>query len=316
MNKLFCFGFGYSAEFLADTLIKEGGWTIAGTTRTKDKRVAIREKNIEAFYFDADDDMPLADPLYMMRDTTHILISTPPSDVGDPSFETHAHEISKISSLKWVGYLSSTTIYGDRNGGWVDEESEVRPTSKRGSRRLRAEQQWLSLHRNHNIPVHIFRLAGIYGPNRNALDSVRAGSARRIIKPGHAFSRIHVADIAQSLRASMEKPNGGSIYNLADDLAAPSYEVITYACELLGKTPPDIIPFSDADLAPITLSFYADNKRIKNDKIKTELGVKLKYPTFRDGLDAQLKAEKDLAAKGLSATWQGINKTALQGYRE
>lgn len=270
--------------------MQAGNWRVSGTTRDKEKRQGLRARGITAHIFDYD--MPLADPLYAMRDITHLLISTPPDDDGDVAFNLHAQDIARLQNLEWIGYLSTTGAYGDREGGWVDEHAEIRPTTKRGSRRVRAEEQWLSLQYTTGIPVNIFRLAGIYGPGRSALDSVRAGVARRINKPGHAFSRIHVEDIVQVLRAAMENPKGGEIYNLADDLPAPSHEVIDYACQMLGLVSPQLIPFDKADLAPITLSFYSDNKRIKNDKIKKELGVRLKYPTYREGLNACLDAEE------------------------
>lgn len=291
-NNLFCFGYGYSCDWLGHALRAEGGWSMAGTTRDNDKRRQMKEHGIRSFLFDFD--QPLEDPLLFLRDTTHLLISTPPDDEGDPAFRLHAEDILRLKNLQWVGYLSSTAVYGDRDGAWVGEDSERRPSSKRGSRRLKAEEQWLSLQREHGLPVHIFRLAGIYGPGRSALDSVRAGIARRIKKEGHAFSRIHVEDIVQVLRASTQKPNPGQAYNIADDRAAPSYEVIEYACTLLGLTPPPLIPYEEADLAPITRSFYADNKRIKNERIKQELGVDLKYPTFIEGLKACLAMENNM----------------------
>jgi len=280
---LFCFGYGYSCDYLGASL-KQQGWAISGTTRDRDKRASLREMGVKAYLFDYE--TPLADPLYMMRDVTHVLISTPPNDDGDPTFLAHAQDILKLPNIEWVGYLSTTSTYGDRDGGWVDEASEARPSTKRGSRRLRAEDQWLSLYANHNVPVHIFRLAGIYGPGRSALDSVRSGIARRIDKPGQAFSRIHVEDIVQTLLASMKAPRAGEVYNVCDDMPAPSHEVIYYACSLLGIEPPPLLPFDRADLAPITRSFYTDNKRVRNDKIKIELGVRLKYPHYKAGLKA------------------------------
>ncbi|MDH5723250.1 MAG: SDR family oxidoreductase [Alphaproteobacteria bacterium] len=290
MNKhLFCFGYGYCGEYLTRELLKEGGWTISGTTRDQEKRQDLRAKGIKVHIFDFD--TPIPDPLYVLSDVTHLLLSIPPDDEGDPCYNQYLQEIISLQNLEWVGYLSTTGAYGDRDGGWVDEKSEARPTTKRGSRRWKAEQKWLSLFKTHKIPVHIFRLAGIYGPGRSALDSIRAGIARRIDKPGHAFSRIHVEDIVQVLKKSIENPRGGEIYNLSDDMPAPSHEVIEYACQLLGMKVPPLIPIEDADLAPITLSFYKDNKRIKNDKIKTELGVKLKHPDYKEGLRACLAAE-------------------------
>lgn len=287
---LFCFGHGYCCDYLGQTLMAAGGWRISGTTRDSDKKELMRDRGIRPFTFS--EDHPLADPLYILRDVTHILISTPPNDEGDPSFLMHAQDICTLKNIEWIGYLSTTGAYGDRAGGVVDETSEVRPTSIRGTRRAKAEEQWLSLFKSHDLPVHVFRLAGIYGPGRSALDSVRAGVARRIDKPGHAFSRIHVDDIVQVLQASIAKPAPGNIYNLCDDEPVPSHMVIDYACKLLGLPSPPLIPYEKADLAPITRSFYADNKRVSNEKIKTALGVQLKYPSYREGLQACLAEEK------------------------
>jgi len=291
INKhLFCFGYGYTCDYLGHALSRaQTPWDFSGTTRDQEKRKALSDRNIKTFLFDFD--TPLPDPIYMLRDVTHILISTPPTDNGDPTFIAHAHDMVKLPNLEWIGYLSTTGSYGDRDGGWVDETSYARPSTKRGSRRLKAEEQWLSLFHSHKLPVHIFRLAGIYGPGRSALDSVRSGVARRIDKPGHAFSRTHVEDIVQVLKSSMDNPKAGEIYNVCDDTPAPSHEVIDYACQLLGIESPPLMPFDSVYLAPITQSFYADNKRIKNDKIKSDLGVVLKYPDYKTGLQGCLDAE-------------------------
>ncbi len=293
-KKLFCFGYGYTCDYLAHGLMadKAQAWEIGGTTRDLEKRAFLRSVGIKAHLFDYEH--PLGDPYFILDGTTHLLISTPPDDMGDPTFAMHAADLMRIPTLEWVGYLSTTGVYGDRAGGIVDETSEVRPNSKRGSRRLQAEEQWTSLLMESGFPLHIFRLAGIYGPGRSALDSVRAGVARRINKPGQVFNRIHVEDIVQVLLASMAKPNPGAAYNLSDDDPVPSHEVILYACQKLGITPPPLIPYNEADMAPITRSFYSDNKRVANNKIKAELGVSLKYPSFREGIDGCLEAEKTL----------------------
>lgn len=290
MKKLFCFGFGYSCEYLAHDLKNTGQWSFAGTTRSLAKRTKLENMNIETHIFDLEH--PLIDPFRILKDVTHVLISTPPNDEGDPAFLIHAEDILSLPSLEWLGYLSTTGVYGDRAGGWVDEDSEIRPTSKRGDRRVKAESQWLSLLKSRDLPVHIFRLAGIYGPGRSALDTVRAGVARRISKPGHAFGRIHVEDIAQILQKSMENPKTGEIYNVCDGNPAPSHEVIEYACELLNRPCPPMIDFEDADLAPITRSFYMDNRRVNSNKIKNDLGITLKYPDYKSGLEACLDAEE------------------------
>ena len=289
-KKLFCFGYGYTCDYLGHTLQEMGGWQISGTTRDLEKKEELRARGIKAHIFDYEH--PLGDPNAILDGVTHILISTPPSDEGDPTYLMHAEDILQIPTLEWVGYLSTTGVYGDRDGGWVDEESEIRPTSKRGTRRAIAEEQWFSLAQTNNLPVHSFRLAGIYGPGRSAIDSVRAGSARRIEKKGHAFNRIHVEDIVQVLIASIARPNPPSWYNLSDNNPAPSHEIISYACELLQRPVPELIPFEEADMAPMALSFYKDNKRVRNDKIKEELGVELKYPDYKSGLEACLRAEE------------------------
>ncbi len=288
-KKLFCFGYGYSCDYLGHELMQRGGWTISGTTRDQEKQQILRARGVEAHLFDGEH--PLVDPFHMLEGTTHLLISTPPGDEGDPSFLHHAQDILRTTSIEWVGYLSTTGVYGNRDGEKVYETSEIRPTSQRGSRRVLAEEQWSSLLKSDNLPLHIFRLSGIYGPGRSALDSVRAGVARRINKPGHAFGRIHTEDISNVLLASFERPQPGQAYNVCDDEPAPSHEVIAYACELLKRPLPPIVNFEDADLSPMARSFYMDNRRVQNAKIKEELGVNLKYSNFRAGLEGCMAAE-------------------------
>ena len=288
-KKVFCFGYGYACDYLGHELLNQGGWNVAGTTRDREKQAALKARGVEAHIFDYE--QPLVDPLSALKGTTHLVISTPPDDDGDPAFLMHADDILRISSIQWVAYFSTTGVYGDRGGAWVDETSELRPTSKRGSRRVKAEEQWLSLFQSSGLPVHVFRLAGIYGPGRSALDSVRAGMARRINKPGHMFGRIHVEDIVQVLLASMAQPKPGEIYNVTDGNPAPSHEVIAYACELLGRPVPPLVEFEEANLAPITRSFYMDNRRVHNEKIKNNLGVKLRYENYKKGLEGCRDAE-------------------------
>lgn len=190
-----------------------------------------------------------------------------------------------------VGWAISTTgVYGDRGGGRVDETAALTPSGERGRRRVAGEAGWLELHRRHGLPVHVFRLAGIYGPGRSALDTVRAGRAQRIDRPGQVFSRIHVADIVETLRASMARPDPGAVYNVCDDDPAPPEAVIAYACRLLGIAPPPLVPFDRAELSAMARSFWDDNKRVDNRRIKQELGVRLLYPGYREGLAALLAA--------------------------
>lgn len=284
---LFCFGLGYTAGFLSRALRTEG-WRVLGTGRGADPREAMTAEGIEMRLFDRAH--PLADARALLARATHLLSSVPPDDDGDPVLDLHREEIAAARGLRWIGYLSTTGVYGDRAGGWVDEEAALLPTGERGRRRVDAEAQWLDLQRRHGLPVHIFRLAGIYGPGRNALDAVRSGRAQRIVKPGQVFSRIHVSDIAQVLRASMAKPEPGAIYNVCDDDPAPPADVIAFACDLLGVPPPPPVPLEQAKLSEMALSFYADSKRVSNRRIKDKLGVRLLYPSYRDGLPALITA--------------------------
>ena len=280
-RRLFCFGLGYSAQHLAATLAAHG-WQIAGTVRTEEAAAALREKGYAVHLFDGG--TPLANAASVLAGTTHLLASAPPGADGDPVLRHHTAEIVALPDLRWAGYLSTTGVYGDRGGGWVDETADRTPTGARGRRRVAAEDAWLALHREHGLPVHLFRLAGIYGPGRSALDTVRSGRAHRIVKPGQVFSRIHIDDIAAVLRASIERPNPGAAYNLCDDEAAPPQDVIAFACTLLGVEPPPEVPFEAAELSEMARSFYRDNKRVSNRRIHDELGVTLRWPTFREGL--------------------------------
>lgn len=283
---LFVFGLGYSARLLAQELLAEG-WTVAGTCRSDATAAELAGLGIEAVPFDRA--RPLADAAGLLARTTHLLSSVPPDGRGDPVLSCHGAAIGGAPKLRWIGYLSTTGVYGDRQGGWVDEHAPRRPTGARGRRRVLAENAWFALGRRCGVPVHSFRLAGIYGPGRSALETVRRGRARRLVKPGQVFSRIHVADIAQVLRASIAAPSdAGRAYNVCDDEAAPPQEVIRQACALLGVTPPPEEIFDPATLSPMARSFYRDNKRVSNQRIKAELGVTLRYAHYRDGLAALL----------------------------
>ena len=283
---LFCFGLGYTALALARRLQAEG-WRIAGTCREAGRQEELARLGIAARLFDRD--RPLADARSLLAGFTHLLSSVPPDEAGDPVLDLHGPDIASRSALAWIGYLSTTGVYGDRQGGWVDEESALRPTGERGRRRVAAEAGWRAL--GQRLPVHIFRLAGIYGPGRSAFDALRARRAQRIEKSGHVFSRIHVADIVQVLHASMARPRAGAIYNLCDDDPAAPADVIAHAAALLGVAPPPLVPLAEAKLSEMARSFYDDNKRVRNDRIKQELGVRLTYPDYRAGLAAILAAE-------------------------
>lgn len=286
---LFCFGLGYSAVALARHLGNRG-WRISGTSRDNAGAARLRDQGFDAHLFDGETAM--ADAPRTLAGVSHILISIPPGDDGDPALALHGADIAGLAGdagdgkLEWLGYLSTTGVYGDRGGQWVDENSRPAPTGARGRARLDAERGWCDLWRRHGVPVHVFRLAGIYGPGRNPLEALRGGKARRIDKPGQVFSRIHVDDLATVLAASMARPDAGAVYNVCDDEAAPPQEVIAFAAGLLGTTPPPLIPFAEAALSEMARSFYADNKRVRNRRIKSELGVALAYPTYREGLTA------------------------------
>jgi nucleoside-diphosphate-sugar epimerase len=278
---LFCFGLGYSALALARALIAQG-WTVGGTCRSEASQRDLRASGIDAVMFDRA--RPLVDAHSLLASADHILSSVPPDDAGDPVFAAHRDELSSLRHVRWIGYLSTTGVYGDRDGDWVDEASELGPTEARSKRRVAAEADWLSLERDQALPVHVFRLAGIYGPGRNALETVRAGKAQRIQKPGQVFSRIHVDDIARVLMASMATPKPGAVYNVCDDCPAPPDDVIAFACELLGVEAPPPVSFERAELSPMARSFYSDNKRVRNERIKRELGVSLAFPDYKVGL--------------------------------
>lgn len=275
---LLSIGHGYSAQALARRLIPQG-WSVIGTTRNPARAAAFAADGIEPLLLPG----PLAPALAR---ASHILTSVAPDASGDPILRDHAEEL-RAARPDWLGYLSTTAVYGDHQGGWVDEETPLTPATARGQARVDAERGWAAL----GLPLHIFRLAGIYGPGRGPFEKVRDGTARRILKPGQVFSRIHVDDIAQVLVASMNAPRPGAIYNLCDDDPAPPEDVIAHAAELLGLPLPPAISYDQADLTPMARSFYAESKRVRNDRIKSELGITLLHPTYRQGLAALLLAE-------------------------
>ncbi len=279
---LLSFGHGYSAQGLARILHPQG-WHITGTTRSPDKAARLTADGITGIVWPGGDIIPVLDA------ATHLLISAAPDDDGDPVLGLVRDEIAaRAAQFHWVGYLSTTGVYGDHNGDWVDEDSPLSPSTTRGMARVRAEADWAAIP---GLPLHIFRLAGIYGPGRGPFEKVRQGTARRILKPGQVFSRTHLDDIAQVLAASIARPNPGTAYNVCDDDPAPPEDVIAYAAELLGLPIPPAEDFATADMTPMARSFYAESKKVRNDRIKTDLGVVLKYPDYRAGLRALLALE-------------------------
>ncbi len=283
---LFCAGLGYSALHLARRL-SDAGWQVSGTTRTVDKQHDLCAEGFEVFQ--SVDGVLCDDAVAALGRATHLLDSIAPvEDKPVPILHHHADRIVASENLQWAGYLSTTGVYGDRGGAWVDESSELRPGQARTVRRARAEEYWRIMHERYGLPVHIFRLAGIYGPGRGVLEQIRRGRARRIVKQGQVFSRIHVDDIATTLRASFERPRPGAVYNVCDDLPEEPHRVVSYGCQLLGVDEPAAVNFENAALEGMAASFYAENKRVSNRTIRRELGVELQYPTYREGLASLL----------------------------
>jgi nucleoside-diphosphate-sugar epimerase len=275
-NHLFCFGWGYTAQ----ALIKEihasssDSWLFSGTKRVLTTPQSEITKLIE---FDKLTLIP--------QNVTHILISIPPNLDGDIVFDRFANHFLKLPKLKWVGYFSSSGVYGDHQGGWVDESTPTSPSNLRAASRLKAEIQWLSLFNKYKIPIHIFRLTAIYGYTRSEIEKILTGKFQIITKPNHYFSRIHVNDIVQILIQSFVTPTPGEIYNLSDDYPCPQAKVTEYACNLLKIPSPSPVSFQDAELSEMAKSFYLESRKVNNEKVKKILKVKLKFPTYKAGLE-------------------------------
>lgn len=278
---LLSFGHGYSAQALS-RILGPAGWTVFGTTRQAETADSVAQSGAVPIIWPGADITPFLDQ------AEYLLISAGPNEAGDPVLKALKSEIqSRSDQFKWVGYLSTTGVYGDHQGAWIDETTPLTPATKRGKLRVKAERDWSAT----GVPLHIFRLAGIYGPGRGPFSKVHQGTARRIIKANQVFSRIHVDDIAQVLAASIARPNPGAVYNVCDDLPAPPQDVIAYAAELLDVPVPLDEDFETADMSPMARSFYSESKRVSNERLKVELGVTLKYPDYKTGLDALLKLE-------------------------
>ena len=288
--KMLVFGHGYCAGFLTQ-LLRARRWQVLGTTRGDPDRVA--QAGALPLIWPGDD----ARLRKEIATADAILVSAAPGPGGDPVLAAF-HDDLVGAKPRWLGYLSTTGVYGDRNGGWVDEDSPLDATGPRGQARIRAEGDWQTLADRAGLPLHIFRLAGIYGPGRGPFEKVRNGTARRIIKPGQVFSRIHAEDIAQVLLASLDRPAPGTAYNLCDDDPAPPQDVLAHAAELLGLPPPPQVAFEDAQMTPMARSFYADSKRVSNRRIKEDLGIVLRHPDYRSGLAAILAGD-DASPHGL-----------------
>ena len=280
MSSLLIFGYGYTARFFVRA-VQDDFKTFLGTTR---RQLVKKEGAVSLLRFDGVDADPVLHEAVMQAEA--VLVSVPPDERGDPVLDSFADLLAGNKNLRWLGYLSSVGVYGDHQGAWVDEHAPLYPQNDRSRRRVEAEQAWLDLGLDAGVAVHVFRLAGIYGPGQNALVNIRNGNAKRIIKEGQVFNRIHVEDIARVLRASLHAPQPEAIYNVSDDEPAPPQDVVTYAALKMGVDLPPAYPFEKAPLSPMALSFYGENKRVSNALIKQELGVSLAYPTYRQGLDA------------------------------
>lgn len=282
--RLFIFGTGFSSKAFVEEVRDQFDW-IGGTTRSSDKMEALRTLGVEPFLFDGNSQGDgVAEAL---KQATHILVSIAPNEAGDPVLNQYANEIAGAKP-RWIGYLSTVGVYGNHDGAWVDEDTPLHPVSKRSVQRVAAEEAWLAFAEQNDLPVQIFRLSGIYGPGRNAFENFRKGTARRLVKPGQVFNRIHVADIAGALKAAMAKPST-RVFNVTDDEPAPPQDVVAFAAELLGVEAPPEIPFETADLTPMARSFYGENKRVSNQRLKDELGFTFRYPDYRVALKALLE---------------------------
>ncbi len=293
MSTLLCFGMGYSAQLVAKRLAAEG-WQIIGTSTTAAGAHAISQAGYRGIQFAGA--APSADVSAALREATHILLSIPPGEQGDPAFVHHAEDIAASQSVRWIGYFSTVGVYGDTGGGWVDEDTAAVPASWRGQHRLSAENDWRALGARSGKAVNVLRLPGIYGPGRSAIDDVMRGTARSIIKPGQVFNRIHVDDIASAAIAAMKRMDADRVYNVTDDEPGPPQDVVRLAAELLGAPRPPELDFDTAELSPMARSFYGECKRVRNDRLKAELLPRLAHPTYREGLAAILAAYKKVRA--------------------
>ncbi|MGQ0455457.1 MAG: SDR family oxidoreductase [Hyphomicrobium sp.] len=289
MSRLFCFGLGYSAAIVARRMARQG-WAISGTSTTAEGAAELAAAGYRGFVFDGREaGFGVAEELH---GATHVLLSIPPGPVGDPALRWHGADLAQSPALNWIGYFSTVGVYGDAGGGWVNEETAANPSGERGQRRLAAERAWQTLGEQAGKTVAILRLPGIYGPGRSAIDDLKAGTARRVVKPGQVFNRIHVDDIATAVEALLVRPGAKGIFNITDDDPSPPQDVVAYGAELLGLPCPPDIDFRTADLSEMGRGFYADSKRVSNAKMKAVLGVRLAYPSYRDGLAAIAAAAK------------------------
>jgi nucleoside-diphosphate-sugar epimerase len=285
---VFFFGMGYSSLATAKAIheLVDPGATIAGTTRTEDGVERLADSPYRLHLFDGMKLGPTPGP--DLRQATHLVLSIPPNDSGDPAYNLHRADLDAATDLKWICYFSTVGVYGDFGGDWVDESAPTRPVNKRSQQRVEIEQLWRDYAASRDIPVLVLRLAGIYGPGRSSFDKLREGTARRIVKPDQVFNRIHVDDIGRVTALAAARALAGT-FNLSDDEPAPPQDLVEYAAKLLGLPVPPGIPFESAEMTPMARSFYADNKRVSSRAIKQALGIELLYPTYQAGLDSILR---------------------------
>ncbi|MBN9317583.1 MAG: SDR family oxidoreductase [Devosia sp.] len=286
---VFFFGMGYSSRATARALhqLRDPDIPISGTTRSEEGAEAFADTNYRIHIFDGEVRGATLGP--DLRKATHVILSIPPDERGDPALLHHRADLDAAQNLEWIGYFSTVGVYGDFGGQWVDEDAPTRPVNVRSQQRVEAEQAWRDYAGARGVPLFIERLAGIYGPGRSAFDKLREGTARRIVKPGQVFNRVHVADIGRiTALAALAKLEG--TYNLADAEPAPPQDLVTYAAQMMGIAPPPEIPFETAQMTEMARSFYSDNKRVSSKRVLAALGTELEFPTYREGLDAIWKA--------------------------
>lgn len=281
--RVFFFGLGYSSQASAH-LLRKGGGSVStlGTVRGTDKAKRLAADGLEAVVFDGA--APGPDVAKSLGEATHVVVSIAPDETGDVVLRHHRADLDAMPDLQWLCYYSTVGVYGDFGGAWIDESAPLSPRNLRSGVRASAEEEWIEYAKARGVPLCILRLAGIYGPGRSSFDKLADGTARRVIKPGQVFNRIHVEDIARVTALAAEQKLAG-IFNLADDAPGPPQDLITYAAEKMGKAPPPEIDFETAEMTPMARSFYRDNKRVSNQAIKTALGIELLYPDYRAGLD-------------------------------
>lgn len=293
---LLVFGLGYSGLRIAADRRRQG-WLVTGTTRSPGRAAAMVELGIHGLVFDGGGSGGALDDAVReaLAGATHLLVTIPPGPDGDPVLRRFREEALSLGDgpLQWMGYMSTTGVYGDHGGDWVDESTPPSPGLDRTRRRLRAEREWSTLSGITGVPLQIFRISGIYGPGRSALDRIRGGGARSIVKAGSVFNRVHVDDLAGAVVAGMSRPGRTGVFNVSDDLPAPNHVVMRHAAEILDTDPPREVDFQDAELSPMGASFFAEDRRVKNERVRSELGYDFRYPTYREGLAAVLRADAE-----------------------